>query len=215
MFFALVALSSCGLEAAVKLPTVPTAEGFIAHLLVNEVPFPGERSYRSVADSKAAMESILNVLDARLRDVPSPYLQRHVAAVTTDDIIDIIAAGGVRGQVDGFYRADNGLPAVVPRVTERTAYLERIANDGAPGKFAQLLSHATVTASAYVAWVTTPRDRFASLTVIRGTAVTGRAYSWMTNANHFNPGGNFIRIYDEYGGGLGGNRFFTLRRYPK
>ena len=46
-------------------------------------------------------------------------------------------------------------------------------------------------------------------------AVTGRAYSWMTGQDYYNPGGNFVRIPDAQQGLLGGNRFFTLRKDPR
>jgi hypothetical protein len=45
--------------------------------------------------------------------------------------------------------------------------------------------------------------------------VTGRAYSWMTDVDCYNPGGNFVSIPSSDEGSLGGNRFFTLRKVPK
>ena len=64
-------------------------------------------------------------------------------------------------------------------------------------------------------FATWPADRFAGLTVVNQVAVTGRAYSWMTGMDYYNPGGNFVRIPDDHQGLLGGNRFFTLRKDPK
>jgi len=50
---------------------------------------------------------------------------------------------------------------------------------------------------------------------VNRVAVTGRAYSWMTDRDIYNPGGNFVTIPDSQNGSVGGNRFFTLRKDPK
>jgi hypothetical protein len=186
--------------------------GYVALLLINEVPFPGERGWESEADSKAAMRQVLLVLDARLRHIPPRYTQRQIATVQTDDMIDIMTAGGVHGQVDGFYRDESGRPATVPRVQSRIDYLLGIAGQGKPGTFARLLNHAQELASAYFNHAVPRPDLFADLRSISGTPVTGRAYSWMTDVGNFAPGGRYVRIPDDDQGGLGGNRFFTLQK---
>jgi hypothetical protein len=48
--------------ANVELDPPSTPAGYVALLLINEVPFPGERAYVSEEDSKAAMLSVLWVL---------------------------------------------------------------------------------------------------------------------------------------------------------
>ncbi len=58
-------------------------------------------------------------------------------------------------------------------------------------------------------------DRFAGISVINLTPVTGSAYSWMTDKDCYNPGGSFVAIPNAQGGSPGGNRFFTLRKEPK
>jgi hypothetical protein len=202
-------------SAAVTLPPATTTEGYVCRLLINEAPFPGERSYRSEEDTKAAMESLLHVLDARLNDIPKPYTQTQVAATTATDIIDVITAGGVKGQFDGFYRDASGKPVTVQRVGERVDNLVKIANTGTPGKFARLLDHAGKLSTEYVRKTLAAPDRFASVTRVEGVATTGGAYAWMTDEVRYHPGGNFVRIPDEQQGSLGGNRFFTLRKEPK
>jgi hypothetical protein len=112
--------------------------------------------------------------------------------------------------VDGFYRDASGRPVMTPRVTERVDYLVTVANRGTPGRFARLLFHAQHLADEFVG--TSPHDHFAALARIGEISVTGGAYGWMTDREIFRPGGNFVRITDEWRGGLGGNRFFTLRR---
>jgi hypothetical protein len=198
--------------SAVTLNDPESREGYVTMLLINEVPFPGEGRYVSVADSKLAMLQILWVLHNRLNPPPRGYTQRQIAMVTTTDIIDIMAAGAVRGQVDGFYRAADGTPTTTPRVQERLAYLMRTANSGSPGKFADLISYAKHLGEAYFSSGPDGANLFAELRKIEEITVTGSAYSWMTDEAWFAPGGNYVCIPDAHRGGLGGNRFFTLRK---
>ncbi len=199
----------------VHLKPADTVPGYVARLLINESPFPGERGWQSEADTKATMLSILYVLDARLKEIPPGYTQQQIASVRTDDIIDVITAGGEKGQCDGFYRDGRGRFKAVPRVHQRIAYLRRIAEDGPPGRFARLLNHAQDLADAYLRGGLKEADRFARLDRIGKTKVTGRAYSWMTDRDVYHPGGNFVKIPDSYDGCLGGNRFFTLKDLEK
>ena len=201
--------------AGVQIKPAETEAGYIARLLLNEVPFPGERGWLSENNSKAAMLAILWVCHSRIHHIPAGYNQQKVAAVRTKNIIDVITAGGKKGQCDGFYRDASGQPCCESRVQERIDYLMKIANQGKPGKFARLIDYAQGLADAYVEEGMVGADQFAGLTVIGRTAVTGRAYSWMTDMDYYNPGGNYIRIPDNLNGSLGGNRFFTLRRLDK
>ena len=208
-------VSGPALSGKVSLPSPQSTEGFIAYLLINETPFPGERTYRSETDTMRAMESILNVLVSRLNFVPMPYRQVDVAAVRTNDILDIITAGGVRGQVDGFYRDSSGRLTMAGRVTERTDNLLRIANSGQPGRFARLINHAVSVSTDYTRKSTIPYDPYARLNMIQNVPITGRSFSWMTDQSYFHPGGNFVRIPDSDQGSHGGNRFFSLRSKPR
>lgn len=197
---------------AVTLPPTSTPAGYVCRLLINEVPFPGERGYRSEEDSITAMNQLLHVLDGRLRHVPSPYRQEQIAAARADDIIDVITA---KGQFEGFSRDGSGKPTMAARVTHRVDNLVSIAGKGAPGKFARLLNHAVTIASGYLNGGAGARDQFAGVTDVNGIRATGRAFSWMTDEVRFHPGGNYLRIPDGLSGSLGGNRFFTLRQEPK
>ncbi|MBN1512136.1 MAG: hypothetical protein JXB13_08985 [Phycisphaerae bacterium] len=190
----------------------PTStDGYLARLLINETPFPGERGWVSEADTKAAMLQILWVLHSRIAHVPPGYRQVELASVTTKDILDVITAGGVHGQCDGFYRKDDGTPAVVARVPERLGSLLRIANQGKPGHFARLIDYAQGLSSAYFRGGIDEADRFAGLSHVGNTRVTGRAYSWMQDRDYYHPGGDFVKIPDAEDGSLGGNRFSTLK----
>ncbi len=207
-----VALASASALAGAQLKPASTVDGYVARLLINEAPFPGERGYQSEADTKATMLAILWVLNSRLAYIPPGYRQTQIAAVRSDDIIDIITVGGEKGQCDGFYRDGAGNFKAVSRVHERIDNLTRIANTGSPGRFARLLDYGQGLATAYTAGGIAEADRFAVLHSVRGIRVTGRAYSWMTDRDIYNPGGNFVKIPDSDSGSLGGNRFFTLRK---
>jgi hypothetical protein len=199
----------------VTLPAADSVEGYVCRLLINEVPFPGERGYTSEADTMLAMDGLLRVLDARLKYIPQGYTQQQIAAVRTSKIIDIITAGGEKGQFDGFYRDASGTPVMVPRITQRIDNLVEISGRGQPGKFARLLEHAATLARGYTSGALACRDPHKDVRAVNGVSATGRAYSWMADEPQYNPGGNFLRIPDDQEGSLGGNRFFTLRKNPR
>lgn len=198
--------------ANVELDSPATPAGYVALLLINEVPFPGERAYVSEEDSKAAMLSVLWVLHCRATDIPPGYTQRQVAAVQTSDVIDVMTAGGVKGQVDGFYKDADGHPVAVPRVHERVAYLLGLANRGQPGKMAHLLIYGRDLARQYFQSGPATKDLFAGLRMVGTKPVTGHGYAWMTNARGCDPGGSFVPVPDTDQGALGGNRFYTLEK---
>jgi hypothetical protein len=152
--FALIMLTSSTLAQTdstfVRLDPANTASGYLARLLINEVPFPGERAYVSEAETQGAMVEILGVLHSRLRQIPAGYRQEHVAGVRSADIIDIICGTGEKRQCEGFYRNDSGQFVVASRVEERLNYLIKIANSGGkPGRFANLLNFGQGLARAY------------------------------------------------------------------
>ncbi len=204
-------LIAASISAEVKPPDPSTREGYVALLLINEAPFPGEERYESEEDTMRAMLSIMAVLDNRLRRIPPGYTQMQIATVRSRDIIDIITAGGERGQVDGFFHDGEGKPVTVSRVMRRVNYLVGIANKGEPGRFARLLDFAVAASRDYVNGKSVD-DTFARLTVISPHHVTGRGYSWMTDTDGFHPRGSYVLIPDTYNGSQGGNRFFTLKR---
>lgn len=202
-------------ETFASLDAPISKSGYLARLLINESPFPGEKGYVSADNTKSAMLQILWVLHSRIHYIPDGYRQEQVAAVKSDDIFDIITAGGERGQCDGFFRDANGQLASVKRVEERIQYLLNIANSGGkPGKFADLLVYAQGLAKAYLEGGIEQADRFADLQKIEAISVTGRAYSWMTDRDYYSPGGAFVKIPNQFNGSLGGNRFFTLKDLP-
>ncbi len=200
----------------VQLNPPNTTTGYLTCLLVNESPFPGERGYESEADTRAAMLQILWVLDSRIHHIPPGYLQKQVAGVQSQSVIDIITGTGGRRQCQGFYRDASGQFVTDNRVQERINNLLRIANSGGkPGHFAGLLNYAQGLAGAYVAAGIEAADRYAGLKRVGALPVTGHAYAWMTDVDDHHPGGNFVTIPDTAEGSLGGNRFFTLKEVPK
>lgn len=208
----LLAGMACAVPFA-KLESPATSSGYLVRLLINENPFPGEKSYVSEDDTKAGMLSVLWVLHARLHYIPEGYRQEHIATLRTTDVIDIMTA---KGQFEGFHKDGQGRPSMAPRVEQRVQNLLRIANSGGkPGRFAALLNYAQGLAGAYLKDGIQGADRFAGISAVNRIAVTGRAYSWMTDKDCYNPGGNYIPIPDSQGGSPGGNRFYTLRKEPK
>ena len=205
--------ANAGAADFARLEPASSAAGYLARLLANESPFPGERGFVSEADTKATMLSILWVLHARMNHVPPGYKQEEIAAIRSQNVIEVITA---KNQCEGFSKDAAGKPVAAPRVEARIQNLLKIANSGGqPGRFANLLNFVQGLASAYLAGGVPGADRFAGLTVVNQVAVTGRAYSWMTGMDYYNPGGNFVTIPDAQQGLLGGNRFFTLRKDPK
>jgi len=210
IFSGFLCLSTAAAPAGVELPPPAEPAGYIARLLINEVPFPGERGYVSEADTRAAMLAVLWVVESRLKHVPGGYTQPEVASVNAQNAIEVITAGGEKGQCDGFYRDGSGRPVFSPRVGERIDNLVRIAGQGEPGRFARLLTYGRDLAAAYVRGGIAEADRFAGLRRIGAVPVTGRGYAWMSDRDYYDPGGRFVRIPNADHGVLGGNRFFTL-----
>jgi hypothetical protein len=211
-------LSPVGMAAAAFAQIAPAdaTNGYVARLLINEVPFPGERSFESESDTRAAMLQVLWVLHSRIYHIPARYTQWQVAGVRSSDIIDVITGTGGRPQCEGFYRDAQGRFVTAPRVEERLNYLLKIASSGGqPGRFANLLNYAQGLANAYLRGGIEEADRYAGLRRVGSIKVTGRAYSWMTDLDCYSPGGNFVSIPSAEDGTLGGNRFFTLRKHPK
>jgi hypothetical protein len=199
-----------------ELDRPDTVSGYLARLLINETSFPGERAYVSEADSKGAMLAVLWVLHARIQYVPQGYRQVQIAGVRSSNIIDVITGAGGKRQCEGFYCNAAGKFVTAPRVEERIQNLLSIANRGGkPGRFAGLLNYAQGLSRSYVKEGIEGADRFAGLKRVGNTAVTGRAYSWMTDVGSYHPGGNFVAIPSTQQGSLAGNRFFTLRKAPK
>lgn len=194
----------------VELDSPGTEEGYLAYLLINENPFPGEEGYVSMNNSKTGMVQILWVLNDRLRFIPKGYTQLQVANIKTDSIVGIITA---EGQCEGFHLDADGKPAFDYRVKERIDHLVKIANSGKkPGKFAKLLNFAKDLSKTYVEYVKIFNPNiFQNIFIINRINVTGRAYSWMTDKDYYSPGGTFVAIPDSLGGSQGGNRFYTLK----
>ena len=211
-----LAVQAQAAPAFAELERRDTVSGYLARLLINETAFPGERGFVSEADSQGSMLAVLWVLHARIAHVPEGYTQQQVAGVRSKNVVDVITGGGGKRQCEGFYLNSAGVFVTAPRVEERIQNLLRIANSGGkPGRFAKLLTYAQGLARAYVDEGIQGADRYAGLKRVGSVAVTGRAYSWMTDVGTWHPGGNFVTIPSSLDGALAGNRFFTLRKDPK
>jgi hypothetical protein len=216
LMLTVIVFNSRAFASWVELDTADTKTGYLARLLINEVPFPGEHAYESEAATKNAMVQILWVLHSRIHLIPSGYTQKQVAGVQSQNIIDVITGTGEKRQCEGFYRNSAGQFVTDSRVEERIDYLLKIAKKGnKPGRFSSLLNFGQDLARAYINEGIEGADQYANLEQVGSTEVTGHAYSWMTDINNYHPGGNYVSIPSEYEGSLGGNRFFTLRKEPR
>jgi hypothetical protein len=195
----------------VSLLPAEIPEGYLARVLINETAFPGERGYRSEEDTEAGMRAVLWVLHCRIHHVPEGYTQKEIAAVESEDIIDVITAEGAAKQVDGFYRDKDGMFRAEARVHRRVRYLVNLANQGPPGRISRLVNYAQRLASSYFHAGPGGPDIFKDIRAIESTRVTGRSYSWMADSRRHSPGDRYVRIPNALGGLLGGNRFYTLR----
>lgn len=187
---------------------------YLAALLINEVPFPGEPRFKNAEDTRAAMQAILWVIECRRAQVPQGYTRHQVAATASTNLIDLITAVN---QMQGFYKTAQERHTFDARVGERIAYLELLAKRRNTPTITELLAYARELAEAYAVALALPFEKpFHSLSNLppETPSVTGSPYGWMTDAPEFHPGGNFVRIPDECGGTLGGNRFYTLRSEP-
>ena len=155
--------------AFVELDPPTTVSGYLASLLINEAPFPGENGYVSEQNTQAAMLAILWVLNSRICHIPVGYKQVWVAGVQTSNVIDVIVGTGEKRQCEGFYRDSSGRFVSDARVRERINYLLNIANSGGkPGRFANLMNYGQGLARAYVKGGVEGADRFAGLKRVNG-----------------------------------------------
>lgn len=200
-------------EPVSELLPATTPAGYLTRLLLNETPFPGERGYVSEEDSCKTFRALILVINARIHRVPSGYSRQELTATLSTEVVDIITAGGQRGQMDGFFRDEKGGLSMAPRVTKRITRLLQISNQGERGRFARLICYAQSLATSYLDEGNVPKpDPYAAITYIPPQPVTGSAYAWMTDQEYYHPGGDFIRIPNQLRGRLGGNRFYTLRK---
>lgn len=194
-----------------SLPPADTQEGYLAYLLINENPFPGEAGYVSEDETKQGMAQILWVVNNRLNSVPQGYTEFQIANTNSRTVIGIISA---KDQCEGFFLNDEGEPDMANRIKERANYLLEIANSGGvPGKFSNLINYAVMISKNYIINVDISAPNFyASIYKIGSINVTGDGYSWMTDVNHYSPGGDYVFIPNNLNGAVGGNRFFTLKK---
>ena len=109
-----------------------------------------------------------------------------------------MTAGGVKGQVDGFYRGPDGRPAAVSRVHDGrwlTCWASPIAVSRE--RWPAVVVRARTSAAPILAGRATGRDLFADLRKVGAQPVTGRGYAWMTDVRGCDPGGSFVRIPDD------------------
>jgi hypothetical protein len=86
-------LSLAGAGSAEEFATIAapgTASGYLARLLINENPFPGERGYVSVEDSKAGMRQVLWALHSRMHDIPPVPPPKNAVSVARERLAGLL-----------------------------------------------------------------------------------------------------------------------------
>jgi hypothetical protein len=116
-------------HAGVTLPAANSVEGYLCRLLINEVPFPGERGYTSEADTMLAMEGCCacsmrasSTSRRGIRSSRSPRCarqhHRHHHGRRRE------------GAVRRLLPRRSGTPVMVPRITQRIDNLLEISGAG-------------------------------------------------------------------------------------
>jgi len=208
--FLLITTSIIASEFA-SIPPASSQEGYLTYLLINENPFPGEAGYVSVNETKQGMAQILWVINNRLNSIPKGYTEFQIANTNSKTVIGVISA---KDQCEGFFINGEGKPEMANRIKERVNYLLEIANSGGvPGNFSDLINYAVTISKNYIVNIDIfAPNLYSNIHKIGSIYVTGDGYSWMTDINHYSPGGDYVFIPNNLNGAVGGNRFFTLKK---
>jgi hypothetical protein len=129
-------------------PAEIAVEDYLAALLINEVPFPGEPAFKSADDSKAAMRAILWTIQCRRAEIPEGYTRQQIAATSSTNLVDIITAFN---QMDGFFKTRTDRHTFAPRVAERITYLRLLGQRDDTPTISELLDFAHSNALHYAA----------------------------------------------------------------
>jgi hypothetical protein len=138
----------------------------VMSLLINEVPFKGDKQYVSLANSEAAMLAIAWELYNRLNTVPPGYTQHQIANVnvsgpgTIQAYTKIITAPG---QFQNFSTVDSkGNWVIASSVANKIQSIVALANLGSPGDIAAEVNYAITLANELESGSNLPPDPFAS-----------------------------------------------------
>jgi hypothetical protein len=194
---ALKPVAAAKLDENVTLPAISTDKGVLCRQLIAKRNNPGSPSYDEQEVLKA-MKAMKAAVDNRLH-YSDPII---FGARGAHSWFDIITAPG---QFQGFSKGDDGQLVISSNIQKLIDDVMMKANTGAPGAYTRFVQNAIDVANNDV------DDPFRNLTMIGTVNVFGGGYSWLTDGRG-EPGGSYVKIPDEQGGLIAGNRFYALAK---
>jgi RNA polymerase sigma factor (sigma-70 family) len=184
----------------VTLPDIWTEKGVLCRQLLAKRNNPGHPLYDEKAVLKA-MKAMKAAIDNRLHYSDT----RFFTAPGAKSWFDIITAPE---QFQGFSKGKHGQLAISSDIQKIIDDVMARANTGPQNAYTRFVQNAIDVANNDV------DDPFKNLTMIGDVEVYGGTYGWLTDGKG-EPGDGFVRIPDEQGGLIAGNRFFALAKSAK
>jgi RNA polymerase sigma factor (sigma-70 family) len=181
----------------VTLPDITTEKGVLCRQLLAKRNNPGHPRYdekevlKAMKAMKAAIDNRLHYSDTRFFTAPG-----------AKSWFDIITAAE---QFQGFSKGKDGQLVVSSDIQRIIDEVVARANSCPPNAYTRFVQNAIDIANNDV------DDPFKNLTMIGDVEVYGGTYGWLTDGKG-EPGDGFVRIPDEQGGLIAGNRFFALAK---
>ena len=194
---ALKLMAAAKLDENVTLPDIATDKGVLARLLIAKRNNPGSSRYDEQEVLKA-MKAMKAVVDNRLH-YPDPIFFCARSAV-----------------VVRYHRGRRPVPGLLERQRRPARHLPRNPkphrrhhDEGEyrrPGAYTKFVQNAIDVTNNDV------DDPFRNLTMIGTVDVAGGGYGWRTDGSG-EPDDSFIKIPDEQGGLIAGNRFYAVAKF--
>ena len=184
----------------VTLPDISTDNGALCRQLLAKRNNPGNPRYDEKEVLKA-MKAMKAAIDNRLHYSDT----RFFTAAGAKSWFDIITAPG---QFQGFSKGKEGQLVISSDMQKIIDDVIAKANSGPPNAYTRFVEDAINVTNNDV------DDPFKNLTMIGNVEVYGGTYGWLTDGKG-EPGDGFVRIPDEQGGLIAGNRFFALAKSAK
>jgi RNA polymerase sigma factor (sigma-70 family) len=184
----------------VTVPDISTDKGVLCRQLLAKRNNPGDPRYdekevlKAMKAMKAAIDNRLHYSDTRFFTAPQ-----------AKSWFDIITAPE---QFQGFSKGKDGQLVISSDIQKIIDEVMAKANSGPPNAYTRFVENAINVANNDV------DDPFKNLTMVGNVEVYGGTYGWLTDGKG-EPGDGFVRIPDEQGGLIAGNRFFALAKSAK
>jgi RNA polymerase sigma factor (sigma-70 family) len=184
----------------VSLPDISTDKGVLCRQLLAKRNNPGNPRYDEKEVLKA-MKAMKAAIDNRLHYSDTMFF----TAAGAKSWFDIITAPE---QFQGFSKGKEGQLVISSDIQKIIDEVIAKANSGPQNAYSRFVQNAIDVANNDV------DDPFKNLTMIGNVEVYGGTYGWLTDGKG-EPGDGFVRIPDEQGGLIAGNRFFALAKSAK